>query len=444
MRKDASCCASSSHMGEHTWNYSFKLGDQSTCDVIICLRNKEGRHKAFHAHSSILKNKSKFFANKLSQPNSSTRIEIQCTESDYDHYVELVKRLYCPRDLLLDSWDSVQSVIGVLQVAVLLNCEEIIESCIQYLEAVPWEDKEEEEILKIALKLGPLAMPILARAEPVDFNATKKVFISAVRFATSTAGPCPPPFGDELKTSAQEQIDYMLGDDEGVPLITADDEVKVEARSGLSKLCSHFKSNVSSLLLESETTYESAEKRVMQSLSNLEWMFNVLTKMDLMKDFVGNWVDISDNILVVVEDKKLDSVLWGLKVKLIEVTAKVLEAVGYGDVILPAQCRVHLLKTWLPYIRKMKPLLDSMADKETEFAHKMDEDLCQSIEGAMVSLILALPSNDQADILVDWMSGEQVRYPDLSEAFEVWCYRTKSAKRRLEGSDNVGSSPASL
>ncbi|KAL3499175.1 hypothetical protein ACH5RR_038268 [Cinchona calisaya] len=431
-------------MDEETWSNSFEFGDQSTSDVILYLRNKEGRPEVLHAHSSILKKKSKNFANKLSQPNSSTQIEIQCTESDYDHYVELVKRLYCPIDLLLNSWDTVRSAIGVLQVSALLQCEEVTDSCIQYLEAVPWEDKEEEEILKAASNLGQIAMPILARIQPVDINATKNVFVSAFRFATSNAGPCPP-FGDELKTSAQEQIDYMLGDDEGVPLITADDDVKLEARTGLSKLCSYFKSNMSLLLLESEITYESAEKKVMQSLSDLEWMCNVLPKMDLMKDLVANWVDISDDTLVIIEDKKLDSVFWGLKIKLIEVTAKVLEAVGYGTVILPAQCRVHLLKTWLPYIRKMKPLLDSMADKETEFPYKMDEDLCQSIEGAMVSLILALPSNDQADILVDWMSAEQVKYPDLSEAFEVWCYRTKSAKRRLvEGLDHVGNTTVSL
>ena len=34
--------------------------------------------------------------------------------------------------------------------------------------------------------------------------------------------------------------------------------------------------------------------------------------------------------------------------------------------------------------------------------------------------------------------------PDLSEAFEVWCYRTKSAKRRLvEGLDGHGDGAAS-
>ncbi|KAG2316124.1 hypothetical protein Bca4012_003706 [Brassica carinata] len=42
----------------------------------------------------------------------------------------------------------------------------------------------------------------------------------------------------------------------------------------------------------------------------------------------------------------------------------------------------------------------------------------------------ALPIFDQAEILNEWLSKNGV-YPDLTEAFEVWCYRSKVAKRRL-------------
>uniref|UniRef100_A0A5B7B588 Uncharacterized protein n=1 Tax=Davidia involucrata TaxID=16924 RepID=A0A5B7B588_DAVIN len=423
---------------------SCKLGDRSTSDISICLRNKEGRPEVFYSHSFILRNKSKFFSDRLCHPNSSTCIEIHCSDIDYDHHVDLLRRLYLPADSLLDSWDSVKSALGILHVAAAFHCEEITQSCIQYLEAVPWEDEEEEDILKAVSKLGPIAMPILARIQPVDLSTTKNVFVSAIRFATSIDGPCPP-FGDELKTCAQEQVECMLGEDEDVLLTTADDEVKMEVRMCLSKICSSFEKELSFLLLESNLTSETAENRVMQSLTDVEWMCSILAKIDLMKDFVANWAEISGIVLGVVEDKKLDSHMWGLKVKLIEVTAKVLEAVGYGNVILPASCRVQLLKTWLPYIRKMKPLLDSKGNEDTGFPYKMDEDLCRSIEGAIVSLVLALPSNDQADILADWMKAEQVRYPDLSEALEVWCYRTKSTKRRLlEGLDRVANAALSL
>lgn len=422
-----------------------KLGDRTTSDIIVCLRNKEGRPDCFYSHSSILIDKSKFFADRLSQTESSTCIEIHCSDIDYDHHVSLLRLFYLPEELVLDSFDSVKSAVGILQIAVALHCEEITQSCIQYLEAIPWEDKEEEEILKAVSKLGPIAMPILARIQPVDLSATKNVFVSAFRFATSIGESCPP-FGDELKTSAQEQIEYMLGDDEETPLVSADDEVKLEVRKGLSQISSSFEKELSSLLLESsDLTFEVISNSILQSFSDLEWMCNILPKMDLMKDFVSNWVEISGNVLKMVEDEKFDSLTWGLKLKLIEVTTKVMEAVGYGNVILDAPSRVQLLKIWLPYIRKTKPLLDLKHNEEMDFPHKMDEDLCQSIEGAIVSLVLALPSNDQAEILSDWMNSEQVKFPDLSEAFEVWCYRTKSAKRRLEeGLDRVGNATVSL
>ncbi|KAJ9159726.1 hypothetical protein P3X46_025205 [Hevea brasiliensis] len=419
-----------------------RFGDQSTSDIIIRLRNCNGRPEIFYLHSSVLVNKSKFFADLLSNPDSGTYVELHCSAFNYDHHVNLLRLLYLPVDSLLDSLDSVKSTVGILEVSVAFSCEEITKSCIQYLEAVPWEDKEEEEILKMVSKLGPIAMPIIARIQQVDLSATKNVFVSAVRFATSIGGSCPP-FGDELKISAQEQVEYMLGEDEDMPLVRADDEVKSVVKVGLSKVFSSFEKQLSSLLLESDLISETAEAKILQSVADLQWMCNILPKLDLMKDFVINWADISGKVLGIIEDKKLDYVMWGLKLKMIELTAKVLEAVGYGNVILAPTYRVQLLSMWLPYIRKMKPLLDSKCNGDSSFPYKMDEYLCQSIEGAIVSLILALPSNDQADILADWMNADQVTYPDLSEAFEVWCYRTKSAKRRLvEDLDRVGSSSA--
>ncbi|KAK7279183.1 hypothetical protein RJT34_24229 [Clitoria ternatea] len=227
--------------------------------------------------------------------------------------------------------------------------------------------------------------------KPVHLSATKDIFVSAVRLAVSIEEPCFP-FGNELRISAQEQVDYMLGEDGDTTIIMADNEVQSVVRMGIYNIINSFEMDLSSLLLATTLELEGAYNRIMKRVSDLEWICNVLPKMDLMKNFVSSWAAISSKILGIIEDKKLDQVMWGLKVKLIEVACKVLEAVGYGSVILPAPCRVQLLKTWFPYVRKMKPLLDSRV----------------------------------TDILAD-----------LSEAFEVWCYRTKSAKRRLaEGLDD--------
>ncbi|XP_008775081.2 BTB/POZ domain-containing protein At3g05675-like [Phoenix dactylifera] len=416
---------------------TFKLGDQITSDVTVRLINRDGRPELFPCHLFILTKKCKFFANWLSQhpsypiTESSNCIEVHCLGSEYDHYVKLLKLIYLPEELVSDSWDSVKSALGVLQASIALQCETITKSCIRYLEAVPWDEKEEEEILKVVPTLGPEAMPIVARMQPVDTNATKNVFISAIRFATTIESSFPP-FADELKTSAQEQVEYMLLEDEETPLIALDEDVKYEARSGLAKMFTTFEKGLSLLPSEYDQSPEVAEQRVVQNLLDLEWMCNILPKMEMMKDFVSTWACISDHVLAIVQDEKFSSGLWAVKAKLIEVTGKALDAIGYGNVVLPAPSRVQFLKTWLPYIRNLKPLLDSKNADDEAFPYKMDGDLCQNIEGAITSLVLALPSSHQADILMDWMQRtEQLKYPDLSEAFEVWCYRTKSAKRRL-------------
>ncbi|XP_021767883.1 BTB/POZ domain-containing protein At3g05675-like [Chenopodium quinoa] len=418
--------------------------DHNIKDIAVCLRTSEqGTQRLFFFKSPILKEKSKFFADQLLSPTFGSCIEVHCSVADYDHYVHLLSHLHLPASALVDSWKSVNSALGVLQVAVSLQCEEIAKTCVDYLEAVPWEDKEEEEILRIVPKLGDLALPILARLKPLDPNSTKNVFLAAVRYAMSISPPCPP-FGDEIRISAQEQIEYMLGEDEETPLVTADDEVRSEIRKGLSQMFMMFQKEFSSLLSHSDLSFENSENIILHNLSGLEWLCNLLPKINLMGDFVLKWADLSSCILGMAEHPKLESVMWSLKFKLIEITAKVLDAVGYGIVILPSECRMQLLKTWLPYIQKMKPVLDSVGNDETGFPYKMDEDLCQGIQGAIVSVIVALPSNDQADILGDWMESEQLGYPDLTEAFEIWCYRTKSSKRRLvEGLDRVSNDSTS-
>ncbi|KAL6000055.1 hypothetical protein ACLOJK_034732, partial [Asimina triloba] len=138
-------------------------------------------------------------------------------------------------DLIPDSLESVRTALGVLQAATALCSNSISQICIEYSEAVPWEDKEEEAILKVVSGLGPSAMSILARIKPVDSTAVKNIFISAFFFATSTDNSLPP-FTNELKTSAQEQVEYMLMEDEDLPLITTDDDVKADTERWKMKI----------------------------------------------------------------------------------------------------------------------------------------------------------------------------------------------------------------
>eukprot|EP00252_Welwitschia_mirabilis_P010406 TRINITY_DN2364_c0_g2_i2.p1 TRINITY_DN2364_c0_g2~~TRINITY_DN2364_c0_g2_i2.p1 ORF type:complete len:475 (+),score=91.48 TRINITY_DN2364_c0_g2_i2:398-1822(+) len=458
-----------------------KLGDRLTSDVIVRLRTRDGRDDWFYCHSDILIKQSKFFADRLSDDwpvcqflDSRNCIEVYCHESEYDHHVNLLRLFYPGTSLVRDLWKNVKSALDVLKVATNLGCDQIISKCVQYLEAVPWEEQEEEEIIETLPMLGSEAIPILARIQPVDPNAVKNVFLSAMHVAVSTNSSIlnMPACLNDLKTSAQEQVEYMLVEDEDAPLLAVDDEVKCESRKHVLLLFETFEKELASLPY-AESHAASQEDKILKILADFLWLCHILPKMDLLGDFVNKWAECSDCILRRLNDPKFTTSAWEIKLKIIEITGKVLEAVGYGNVILSAPKRTDLVKVWLPFIRETKQSLDRQDSpkrvsyqidghpcqdidlaltKENlnsqtfpEKVHgQMDCDLCQSIESAFISLVLALPSSDQAEILAEWLKAEQAKFPDLSEAFEVWCYRSKAAKRRLSLGLNGKSSTSSV
>lgn len=419
----------------------FRLGDRSTSDVVVRLRTPEGRDEWLYCHSSILVEKSKYFADRLSDTwptcqilDARNCVEVYCQECDFDYNITLLRLLYLVSDSLIsESWHGVRNALGILRVAIELGCPRIVSSCVEYLEAVPWEEADEEEILRTIPSVGPTASPVLARLQPVDQALVLRIFSSAVRFATSS----PPPSMLDLKSSAQEQLEYMLTDDDDAPLVPLPtcDEVKSEVRECVKRLLSRFSVLLDSLLNEKkEMDFEEGEKfdSLLSYLSDLSWACQVSGKLEIMRDLVHLWLEHSNGVLKVVEQVSSKIEMLGIKLKVAEVATKVLEAIGYGNVVLPTVMRLQMVKLWLPFARAMKPLIDAISIGNEESSKlKVDCEMWQTMESAFVSIILALPSEDQAEILTEWLGNQHINFPDLTEAFEVWCYRSKVAKKRL-------------
>ncbi|ESQ49496.1 hypothetical protein EUTSA_v10020747mg [Eutrema salsugineum] len=417
---------------------SYTFGDRTTSDIVVRLRNEEGRDDWIYCHSKILSAKSRYFADRLSDKwptckilDSRYCVEVICQESDYDHHINLLRLLYVVSDDVPEDnlCHNVKNALGILSVAKQLSCPQIVTACVNYLEAVPWEEGEEEEILRIVPGIGSEAEPILARLQPVAQTAVIGIFISAFRFATSSP---PLPLCD-IKSSAQEQIEYMITEDDDAPLLIADEEIKLEVKECVKSLFVRFFQCLEAMSLDSEVTSKNGSFRMI--LSDLSWVCQILTKMEMVRDFVVTWVDTSEKLVKVVEAMETVSETVEIRVKVTEVTAKVVEAIGYGTVILPTGKRLQMVKLWLPFVRNTKPLVDSEVTKNDDDGNeavrcKIDGEIWQALESSFVSIILALPSSDQAEILTEWLSKNGL-YPDLTEAFEVWCYRSKVAKRRL-------------
>ncbi|KAK7244797.1 hypothetical protein RIF29_39624 [Crotalaria pallida] len=419
-------------------NSTCMIGDRSTSDVVVRLRTQEGRDDWLYCHSEVLVKNCKYFADRLSESwptcqilDSRNCVDVYCQELDFNYHVNLIRLLYVVIDGSVDDlWHGVRNALGILQVAVELGCPQIITACVNYLEAATWEEAEEEEILKIVPRLGLQAEPVLARLQPVNKSAIISIFVSALRFATSS----PPPLMNDLKCSTQEQLEYMITEDDDAPLLTADDNIKHEVKECVNRLFSRFNSSLIALSCDSmESLSEAGNIQLFQSyLTDLAWICQILSKLDIMRELVEHWFDASEKIVKVLEQGSSTIEVIEIKLRAIEVTSKVLEAIGYGTVILPTVKRLQVMKAWLPFVRVTKPLIDSATiNCENAVMLKIDGELWQSLESSFVSIILALPSGDQAEVLTEWLGNEYIKYPDLSEAFEVWCYRSKVAKRRL-------------
>ncbi|CBI22784.3 unnamed protein product, partial [Vitis vinifera] len=221
-----------------------RIGDRPTSDVVVRLRTQEGRDDWLYCHSHVLVEKSKYFADRLSENwptcqilDSRNCVEVYCQESDFDYHVNVLRLLYVVMDGSVDDmWHGVRNALSCLRVAVELGCQQIITACVNYLEAVPWEEAEEDEILRTIPGMGSQVEPILARLQPVNSTAIVGIFLSAIRFATSS----PPPHMNDLKSSAQEQLEYMLTEDDDAPLLMADDEIKFENQLLWQEKCYYF------------------------------------------------------------------------------------------------------------------------------------------------------------------------------------------------------------
>ncbi|KAL9275178.1 BTB/POZ domain-containing protein [Drosera capensis] len=250
-----------------------------------------------------------------------------------------------------------------------LGCPEIVVSSVECLEAVPWEEAEVEEILRNIPPMGSFVDSILARLQPADPLAAGKIFLSAVRYTSLLES-----FSGELEEP-----------------------------------------DASGEKLESLKSY----------LSDLSWASRILSKLELVRDLVITWTETSKVLVNIVEQASSDVDILGLKV--IEVSAKVLEAMGCGSVILLPVKRFQVVKKWLPFARFTKLMHDTAltsSGQEDGLTLRMDSEVWQSLESALVSVILALPSVDQVALLTEC----QVSFPlflDLAMIIET-CVSSKS------------------
>lgn len=235
----------------------------------------------------------------------------------------------------------------------------------------------------------------------------------------------------------------MLTEDDDTPLVALDNiDVKSQVKECVTGLLNRFSDFLSSVpTKQKETPLVGDNGELQQELHtfvcDVSWVCQVLSKLEMVKCIVLYWVGVSSDVVEAVDAVCPGHDCLNTRLKVVEVSAKVLEAVAFGNIVLPTEKRRHMVNVWIAFAGTTKALIvqadrddDDDGDVETPKAN-LDNEIWQGLESAFVSIVLTLPSNSQAEILSEWLQSKHVRYPDLTEAFEAWCYRSKVAKRRF-------------
>lgn len=155
----------------------------------------------------------------------------------------------------------------------------------------------------------------------------------------------------DIKVFVQEQIEYMIIEDDDVSLLIVDEVIKFEVKECVKSFFVRFFQ-----CLEEVSSKNGLFLKMV--VSDLLWVFQILIKMEMVRDFVVIWVEMFEKLVKVVEVMEMVVEMVEIRVKVIEVISKVVEVIGYGIVILLIVKWFQMVKLWFFFVREIKFFVD--------------------------------------------------------------------------------------
>ncbi|XP_077238958.1 BTB/POZ domain-containing protein At1g63850-like [Tasmannia lanceolata] len=383
-----------------------QFNDPRSSDVKLTLSSKEGLSVSMSVHRQILIAHSRFFAAKISDRWSKQQkslphlVEISDCD-DVEIYMETIRLMYC-KDLRRKLMkEDVSKVLGILKVSAAIFFDAGILSCLEYLEAAPWAEDEEE---RVASLLSELHLENAGAGEVL-----KRV---SVEFTVEEEG-------------SSEQILLRLLQ---VVLQGKDEKARRDMKTLVSKM---LRENASQNDLSKESLYSSCNTclqllrlhflravsldftdvgQVARQADNLHWILDILIDRQIADEFLMTWAGQSE----LSEAHSRVPAIHRYEVS--RVTSRLFVGIGKGQILVSKEVRCLLLQTWL------EPFYDDFGWMRRA-CKGLDRHL---IEDGLSNTILTLPLGWQQEILLAWFdrflnSGEDC--PNIQRGFEVWWRR---------------------
>ncbi|KAK8598411.1 hypothetical protein V6N13_094382 [Hibiscus sabdariffa] len=391
-------------------SYSFKNGGLGPSDVRLTVVSTDGQRVSMDVHRRVLSEKSRFFAENLSQRREkgvSHTVEIsEC--DDVEVYVETVVLMYCDDLKKRLIGENVTKVLALLQVSAAIMFEAGITSCLEYLEAVPWSEDEEEKVVShlSQLELHGSVPEVLQRvsSEPSTSARSDGILMSLLGGVLQAKD-------DKARREMKTLISRLLRED------SLDDDNPFDiSKDTLYHLCNRCLSSLVLRLSEAIGTDDSKRDRgvlmaeIAREADNLQWIVDILVKKRMANDFVKLWADQRE--LAELHSK----IPTMYRHEISRITAQLCIAIGRGNILVPRESRFSLLSTWLD------ALYEDFGWMRRAYK-TVDKKL---VEDGLSQTILTLSLRQQQVILLNWFDrflnkGDDC--PNIQRAFEVWWRR---------------------
>ncbi|KAH6761048.1 BTB/POZ domain-containing protein [Perilla frutescens var. hirtella] len=386
-----------------------QFNDAVSGDVKLTLSSKDGINVSVSVHRQILVAHSRFFALKLNekwvkQQRSSGPYVVEIADcDDIEVYIESLRLMYCKNLRKSLMKEDVSRVLGILKVSAAIGFDAGVLTCLEYLEAAPWAEDEEE---KVASLLSELRLEGVGAGEVL-----KRVSVDV------TAG------AEDGKDNEEVLINLLQ-----VVLEGKDEKARREMKSLVTKM---LRENSSQNDLRKESLYSACEGclkllhhhfrqaaeadmqdvgQIARQADNLHWLLDILVDRLIAEDFLTTWASQ-------LELSKAHSKVPPIhRYEISTITARLLVGIGKGQLLASKEARRMLLQTWLV------PFYEDFGWMRRT-SKGLDRHL---IEDGLSNTILTLPMPWQQEIFMSWFDrflnfGDDC--PNIQRGFEVWWRR---------------------
>uniref|UniRef100_A0A7N0UAJ7 At3g05675-like ankyrin-like domain-containing protein n=1 Tax=Kalanchoe fedtschenkoi TaxID=63787 RepID=A0A7N0UAJ7_KALFE len=379
--------------------------------VKLTVVSRDGFRVSMEVDRAVLVEKSRFFKEKFFGGGKAVSHTVEiCDCDDVEVYVEVVLWMHFEEDLKARLvGEEVSKVLGLLKVSAAMMFDAGIVCCLEYLEAVPWTEEEEEKVLLqlSQLQFSELVGDVLKRVVSNEVSTSSRVDDIISRLITGVLQSK----DDKARREMKNLLSKLLKENG----CGSQNRLNV-SKDALYHLCHRCLSSLI-LCLSEATNFDGSRQdqttlmgEIAVEAENIQWIVDILIDRKMGHDFVQLWADQKD--LATLHSK----IPVKYRHEISKITAHLCIAIGRGRVLVPKQVRSALLCTWL----------DALYDDFNwmrRTPRSVDKNL---VEHGLGQTILTLPLQQQQSFFLAWFDryldkGDDC--PNIQRAFEVWWRR---------------------